>query len=137
MNPGKQLTGLDMFENECGFLRVREEGSPMTAYLQVATTTESKEDADRIAKLLVEARLAACVQQVGPIESTYWWKDRIETAKEWLCLIKTRDSLYDELERAIRAIHPYETPEIIAIPIVNGSDDYLEWLSREVKKSSG
>ena len=106
----------------------------MAAYIQVVTTTENKEDAETIAKTLVERRLAACVQLVGPIESTYWWKDSIETAQEWLCYIKTQENLYGELEKAIIAIHPYETPEIVAMPIVAGSDDYLEWLSREVKK---
>ena len=106
----------------------------MAAYIQVVTTTENKEDAETIAKALVERRLAACVQLVGPIQSTYWWKGSIETAQEWLCYIKTQESLYGELEKAIIAIHPYETPEIVAMPIVAGSDDYLEWLSREVKK---
>jgi periplasmic divalent cation tolerance protein len=107
----------------------------MTPYIQVVTTTESKEDAEKIARALVEERLAACVQLVGPIESTYWWKGSIETAQEWVCHIKTHESLYDELERAILAIHAYETPEIIAMSIVAGSNDYLEWLASEVKKS--
>ena len=107
----------------------------MTPYIQVVTTTENREDAEKIARALVEERLAACAQLVGPIESTYWWKGSIETSQEWVCYIKTHESLYDELERAIKAIHPYETPEIIAMSIVAGSNDYLEWLSREVKKS--
>jgi periplasmic divalent cation tolerance protein len=106
----------------------------MTPYVQVVTTTENKEDANKIAKVLVERRLAACVQLVGPIQSTYWWKDSIETAQEWLCFMKTDKKLYDELEKAIKAIHPYETPEIVAMPVVAGSDDYLEWLGSEVKK---
>jgi periplasmic divalent cation tolerance protein len=106
----------------------------MEKHLQVVTTTEHKEDAEKIGKALVEKRLAACAQLVGPITSTYWWKGTIETAEEWLCYVKTHKSLYDELEKAIKSIHPYETPEIIAVPIVCGSDDYLEWLNSEVKK---
>ena len=106
----------------------------MTPYIQVVTTTENREDAEKIARALVEDRLAACVQLLGPIESTYWWKGSIETAREWVCHIKTHESLYDELERTIKAIHPYETPEIIAMSIVAGSNDYLKWLGREVRK---
>ena len=105
----------------------------MEAYIQVVTTTETKEDAGKIAKALVEQRLAACAQLVGPIVSTYWWKENVETAGEWQCLLKSKKSLYGEVEKAIKMIHPYETPEIIALPIVFGSDDYLEWLNAELK----
>lgn len=103
-------------------------------YIQVITTTEKKEEAEKIAQILVEKRLAGCVQIVGPIVSTYRWKGNLETVEEWLCLIKSKKSIYDKLERAIKEIHPYETPEIIALPIVAGSKDYLEWLSGELKK---
>lgn len=103
-------------------------------YIQVFTATEKKEDAEKIAKALVEKRLAGCVQIVGPVISTYWWKGDIERAKEWLCFIKSRKNLYEELEKAIKEIHPYEVPEIIALPIVAGSKDYLEWLGSKLKK---
>jgi len=106
----------------------------MEEYIQVFTTTEKKEDAEKIAKVLIERRLAGCIQIVGPIVSTYWWKNNVEKAEEWLCFIKSKKTLYDELENAIKEIHPYETPEIIAIPIVCGSKDYLEWLKSELKK---
>ena len=105
----------------------------MDEYIQVVTTTEKKEDAERIAKALVEKRLAGCVQIVGPIVSTYWWKENIAKAEEWLCLVKSRKDLYEELETSIKEIHPYETPEIIALPIIAGSKDYLKWLSNELK----
>lgn len=101
----------------------------METFIQITTTTESKEKAQLIADHLVEEKLAACVQVLGPITSTYRWKGKIETAPEWLCLIKTRESLYTEVEKAIRKIHSYETPEIIAVPIINGSVDYLDWLA--------
>jgi periplasmic divalent cation tolerance protein len=72
------------------------------------------------------------VQIVGPITSIYRWKGNIETAEEWQCVIKSRKDLYEEIETAIKAIHPYEVPEIIAVPIVAGSGDYLEWLRSEL-----
>jgi len=106
----------------------------MEEYIQVFTTTEKKEDAEKIAKALVEKRLAGCIQIVGPIASTYWWNGNVETAEEWLCFIKSKKALYEKLEKAIKEIHPYETPEIIALPIVSGSKSYLEWLNNELKK---
>ena len=105
----------------------------MTAYIQVFTTTDKKEDADKIAKEVVEKRLAACAQVIGPITSTYWWKDNIERAEEWLCLMKSRNDLYEELEKAIIGVHSYEVPEILAVPIVAGIQGYLEWLDKELR----
>ena len=105
----------------------------MEEYIQVITAIEKREDAEKIANAMVEKRLAACVQIVGPIVSTYWWKGNIERVEEWLCIIKSKKDLYDELEKSIREIHPYETPEIFALSIAAGSEDYLKWLSREVK----
>ena len=102
-------------------------------FIQVITTTAQREDAEKIAEVLVEKRLAACVQIIGPIRSIYRWKGNIEREKEWQCLIKTRRDLFDEVEQAIRAIHPYETPEIIALPIIKGSTDYLAWLQEELE----
>lgn len=107
----------------------------MEEFIQVFTTVGKREDAERIAKTLVEKRLAGCVQVIGPIVSTYWWKNNVETAEEWLCFIKSAKNLYSELEKAIREVHPYETPEIIAIPIVSGSKDYLQWLGNELRKT--
>jgi periplasmic divalent cation tolerance protein len=104
----------------------------MSDYVQVVTTTESKATAERIAGALVEQRLAACVQIVGPIASVYWWKGRMETSQEWQCIAKTRRSVYERLEAAIRTMHPYETPEIVAIPIVGGSRPYLDWIDAEL-----
>jgi len=105
----------------------------MTRYVQVMTTVGEKADADSIARLVVERRLAACAQVIGPLSSTYWWRGEVETASEWLCLMKTERALYEELEAAIRGAHPYETPEVVAIPIEAGSEAYLAWVSREVK----
>jgi len=101
----------------------------MESFIQVLTTTETKEEAEKIAQYLVEQKLAACMQITGPIASTYRWKGKVETACEWLCLIKTREELYDKVETAIKKLHSYETPEIIAIPIIKGSSEYLSWLN--------
>ena len=100
----------------------------MKSYIQISTTTETKEQAQKIARYLVEQKLAACVQITGPIESIYRWKGKVENAQEWLCLIKTRDDLYNKVETAIKKLHSYETPEIIAMPVVKGSKEYLSWI---------
>jgi periplasmic divalent cation tolerance protein len=102
-------------------------------FIQVVTTTPKKEDAQRISDYVVRGRLAACVQVIGPVASTYWWRDNVESAEEWLCLIKSRRDVYQQLEAAIREIHPYEVPEILAVPVVEGSRSYLDWLDTEVR----
>jgi periplasmic divalent cation tolerance protein len=104
----------------------------MEAFIQVVTTAGTREDAERIARVLVERRLAACVQVSGPVSSTYWWEGRIEEAAEWQCLLKAREDRFEALARAIREIHPYEVPEIVALPLVRVSKSYLEWLQREL-----
>jgi periplasmic divalent cation tolerance protein len=109
----------------------------MTDYIQIITTTDKQEDAERIARALVDERLAACVQIVGPMASVYRWQGQIETAREWQCWIKSRRALYDEIETAIRRLHPYEVPEILAMPVLAGGVDYLRWLDGEVKASGG
>lgn len=102
--------------------------------IQVFTTAAKREDAEKIARALVEKRLAGCVQVVGPAVSTYWWKGKVDMAEEWLCFIKSKSSLYGKIEKALKKIHPYETPEIIAIPIFAGSKEYLDWLKNELIK---
>ena len=102
----------------------------MKSYIQITTTTETKEQADKISQHLVETKLAACVQILGPITSIYRWKGKVEKAQEWLCLIKTRDNLYAKVEAAIKSVHSYETPEIISVPIIEGSKEYLSWIDK-------
>lgn len=102
--------------------------------IQVVTTTEKRQDAERIAGMLIEKRLAACVQIVGPVLSIYRWKEKIERAEEWQCHIKTRAGLYDDVEAAIKADHPYETPEIMAWRLLQGSHEYLTWLHEQTNK---
>jgi periplasmic divalent cation tolerance protein len=106
----------------------------MKGYIQVSTTAERREDANRIARTLLEKRLVACAHIIGPMRSTYWWKGKIEEAEEWLCVLKTRKDVYAELERTLKAIHPYDVPQIIAVPVVDGSEGYLRWIEEETKK---
>jgi periplasmic divalent cation tolerance protein len=100
-------------------------------YLQVATTIDSAAAADRIGRQLVERRLAACFQVIGPIRSTYRWRGGIEQAEEWLCLAKTTADRYDELAGELARLHPYDIPEIVATPIVAGFGGYLDWIAAE------
>jgi periplasmic divalent cation tolerance protein len=100
----------------------------MNKFLQVYTTTDSKEIAEKIADTLVEEKLAQCVQITGPIKSVYRWKGKIERTEEWLCVIKCTQRNYRGLEQKIKKLHTYEVPEIVAVPIIRGSKDYLKWL---------
>jgi len=104
----------------------------MTEIIQISTTTETREQAESIAQALVERRLAACVQITGPIRSVYRWQEKIEHADEWLCTIKTRESLFAEVEAVICQLHSYQCPEILAVPIVAGSAAYLDWLNNQL-----
>ena len=106
----------------------------MKKYIQVVTTTDTEKSAEKITATLIENRLAACVQIIGPINSIYWWKATVERAVEWLCIIKTRQDLYSSVESSIKAIHGYKVPEIIALPILKGYKDYLSWMEEELRK---
>ena len=96
----------------------------------VFMTAANGEEATRLADMLVGAHLAACVQILPEMESVYRWQGKIERQAEILILAKTTKAKFAELEREVRALHSYETPEIIAVPIVAGSAPYLEWLSK-------
>lgn len=103
------------------------------SFVQVTTTTDSRQEAAAIARSAVEERLAACAQLVGPIASTYWWEDEIESAEEWMVLFKTTADRFEELAGLIAEQHSYDTPEIIATPVVAGSADYLGWVSDQTE----
>jgi len=94
----------------------------------VFMTAASGEEATRLADMLVGAHLAACVQILPEMESVYRWQGRVERQAEVLLIAKTVRGKFDELEREVRALHSYDTPEIVAVPIVTGSAPYLEWL---------
>ncbi len=103
-------------------------------YVQVQTTVDSREFGDDLALRIIEARLAGCVQLVGPVASTYRWDGEIESATaEWLLLIKTTSELVQPLMTFVRDQHSYDVPELIVVPVVDGSRDYLDWLRAQVR----
>lgn len=106
----------------------RSQYSMLPELIEIITTTAEKAEAQAIASLLVQRRLAACAQIIGPIESHYWWNDRIEVAREWKVQAKTQGKHFAAAEQAILEVHPYDEPEILAIPIVEVSAGYQGWL---------
>lgn len=111
--------------------RARYDASVMTSEPEalVVFVTTPAADAARIARALVEQGVAACVNQIGAVTSVYRWQGSVEEAIETLLVIKTRPQRYAALEAAVRALHPYEVPEIIALPIVQGATPYLQWIA--------
>ena len=104
----------------------------MSRALAVLSTVGTSEDAERIARELVERGLAACVNVVAGVTSFYRWKGRLMRDEERLLVIKTRAESFEALRKALVRIHPYEVPEVIALPIERGHPPYLEWLARSV-----
>ena len=99
----------------------------------VLVTCGSEEEALKIANALVESRLAACVNLVAPIRSIYRWEGRMWDEKEWLLIIKTQKNRFEDLEKKIKSLHSYSVPEIVSVPIVEGSSSYLNWISENTK----
>jgi periplasmic divalent cation tolerance protein len=106
----------------------------MTDKIVVFSTCETAKDAERIARGLVEKRLAACVNIVPGLRSVYRWKGEIQADSEVMLVIKSSRALFDDLRAEIEKLHSYEAPEVIATPIVDGSEQYLEWMERELTK---
>lgn len=102
-------------------------------FAQVVVTARDGAEAERIARALLERRLAASVQ-IAPCRSLYHWKGRVEEANEQRCAVKTRRALFPELARAVRELHSYVTPEIFAMPITAATPDYLQWLDEELAR---
>lgn len=105
----------------------------MDNFMQVVTTVDSDEAAEELARSIIAARLAACVQIIGPIKSLYWWQGELEEAREWQLVIKTTSERLSALEAHIKSNHSYETPEITATEIPWGSREYLDWISAETR----
>jgi periplasmic divalent cation tolerance protein len=105
----------------------------MTDKIVVFSTCGSQEEAELLARRLVEARLAACVNVIMQIRSFYRWQGKIEESGEWLLVIKTSRDVFDEVRAVLEAAHSYELPEVLALPVVAGSPNYLAWLEREIK----
>jgi len=104
----------------------------MGSYIQVVTTVTDRATAEQLAASLLEQRLAACVQ-IAPCSSWYRWQGKIEQSEELVCTIKTRHDLFPEVCRAIRAMHPYQIPEILAMPVIAGAESYLAWMEQELQ----
>jgi len=98
------------------------------SHLIVLMTASTKEEADKIVRQLLNQRLIACANTLSPVKSQCWWKNKIEETDECLVVMKTQEKLFNKLTEAIRQIHSYEVPEILALPITRGSQSYLEWL---------
>ena len=99
----------------------------------VLVTCGSEEEALKIARSLVEERLAACVNLVSPVRSIYRWEGKVWDEKEWLLIIKTQKQRFEEVEKKVKALHSYSVPEIIGLPIIEGASSYLEWLTEMTK----
>ena len=108
----------------------------MTDYIQVVTTTDSKDAARKIADYLIEKRVAACVQISEPVQSRYRWQGKMESATEFVLSIKSRQDLFGEIADLITSLHSYDVPEILSFRIEQGSSDYLAWLDKELRQKN-
>jgi len=107
--------------------------SILGTYIVVLITTPSRDISEKIAKEIVERRLGACVNIIPNVKSMYWWKQKIEKSDEEILIIKTRLDKFQDLVALVRELHTYTVPEIIALPIIMGNDDYLKWIDDNLK----
>lgn len=105
-------------------------------FCTVAVTFDNEDAALKLATEIIEERLAACAQTEGPISSTYWWEGEVETAQEWRVDFKTTAALLDKLTASVAEKHTYDTPQVIATPIIGGLDTYLQWIKDETSADS-
>ena len=105
-----------------------------SAYVVIFITTADDEEAQLISRVLLEQRKAACISIVPKVSSLFWWQGKILQAEESLLVVKTRAKLLDEIIKLVKEIHSSDVPEIIALPIVGGSQDYLEWVGEETRE---
>ncbi|MFI7222890.1 divalent-cation tolerance protein CutA [Nonomuraea angiospora] len=110
--------------------------SGVVELLEVHVTVPDRDEAERICSAVMAQRLAAAVQVVAPITSVYWWRGEVNRAEEWLLFMKTTAERFDELAVCVRELHSYEVPQIVAVPLVAGTADYLEWIRRETSPES-
>ena len=99
----------------------------------VVFITSTDEEARKIAEVLLSQKKAACINIVPSVSSLFWWQDEIDSAQESLLIVKTKASLLNEIVALVKEIHSYDIPEIIALPIVGGNQDYLEWIGKEIR----
>lgn len=101
-------------------------------YIVVLVTAKDKKEAAKIAQGLLQAKLIACANIIDGVQSLFWWQGKIDSSKEVLLILKTKKTLFRKISAQVKSLHSYQTPEIIALPIVNGSEDYLSWVSSSV-----
>ena len=107
----------------------------MSSFIMVYVTTSSKAEAEKIAQNLLSKHLVACANIVGPVSSYFHWSGKIDAAEEYLMIMKSRSDLFVELSERVKVLHSYEVPEVIAVPIVDGTKDYFDWMSSVLKVS--
>jgi len=100
-----------------------------TKYIVILVTAKDKKQATKIACGLLEAKLVACANIIEGVQSLFWWQGKIDSSKEVLLVLKTKKTLFKKIMIKVKSLHSYQTPEIIALPIVAGSDDYLHWIN--------
>jgi len=103
------------------------------SYITVIMTAANREEAVKIVRQLLQERLIACANIVGPVSSLFWWKGKIEEAEEFLVFMKSQEKLFEVLSERVKALHSYEVPEILALPIIKGLPSYLEWLGASLQ----
>jgi periplasmic divalent cation tolerance protein len=104
-------------------------------YVIVMVTTANKQEAEKIAQHLLKERLIACANIIGPVSSLFHWAGKTEKAEEFLIFMKSRKDLFDKLAETVKALHSYEVPEILVLPVVGGSKAYLDWLGSCLQKT--
>ena len=98
-------------------------------HILITVTASSREEAEKIATTLLERKLIACANILGPVSSRFWWQGKIDLAEEYMIFMKTKRELFDQVADNVKQLHSYEVPEIIALPIVEGAKPYLEWIN--------
>src|ERR1700733_9430328 len=104
-----------------------------TQYIIVLVTSKDKKEAEKISQGLLEAKLIVCANIIEGVQSLFWWQGKIDSSQEVLLVLKTKKALFKKVTAKVQSLHSYQTPEIIALPIVQGSKDYLEWISASVE----
>ena len=104
-----------------------------SAYIVLFITTDSASEAQQISKVLLEQKKAACVNIISNVDSLFWWEGKLDSARENLLIVKTKASLLPEIISLVKKVHSYEVPEIIALPIVGGNQDYLDWIEKNLE----
>ena len=102
-------------------------------YMLIMVSASSRKEAEKIVNALLERKLIACANVLGPVSSSFWWQGKIDRAEEYIVFMKTEEKFFEEATKLIKQLHSYEVPEIIALPIVKGFKLYLEWVSESLR----